>query len=59
MNTLCITGILWGLGALLLILLCYAAYELIRILIALRIIAQRAEKLSDFSQLFAWFKRKQ
>ena len=50
--------IVFGLLILLLVLLCYAAFELIRALISLRIMLNRVEKLSDMSRIFDWFRKK-
>jgi len=43
---------------LLLGLLCYAAFELIRALISLRIMLNRIERMSDLSRIFDWFRNR-
>jgi hypothetical protein len=50
--------LLTGLSALLLGLLCYATVELIRVLIGIRVITNRLERLSDLGRVLDFFRKK-
>jgi hypothetical protein len=59
MTTSCVLSpIVLVLLVLLLGLLCYAAFELIRALTSLRIMLNRIERVSDLSRIFDWFRNR-
>jgi hypothetical protein len=57
-NACFLSPVAMGLSIVLLLLLCYAAIELIRVLMGLRILVNRLDRLSDIGRLLDWFRKK-